>query len=180
MMLLQGLTHKQPTNMSEFKISKSGIEDLDSIMDTYRQAVRFMRINGNTQQWTGGYPSRERIMEDIDMGNHYMIIDSQGKLSGVFVLISDIEPTYLEIEGEWLNDHPYATLHRVASTGIHPQMLEKCVDYAMKHIDNVRIDTHADNLPMQRSIERVGFTKCGIIHLADGSPRIAYQKLNRN
>ena len=41
--------------------------------------------------------------------------------------------------------------------------------------DNVRIDTHADNIPMQGAIANQGFTKCGIIHVEDGSPRLAYQ-----
>ena len=30
---------------------------------------------------------------------------------------------------------------------------------------------------MQHVLESNGFTRCGIIHVADGSPRIAYQKL---
>lgn len=39
---------------------------------------------------------------------------------------------------------------------------------------NVRVDTHANNTTMQRLIEKSGFKKCGIIHVRDGSPRIAY------
>ena len=30
---------------------------------------------------------------------------------------------------------------------------------------------------MQHCIESYGFTYCGIIYLADGAPRLAYQKL---
>ena len=30
---------------------------------------------------------------------------------------------------------------------------------------------------MQHLLEKNGFTRCGIIHVADGTPRIAYQKL---
>lgn len=163
--------------MSEFTIRKSKIDDIGSIMATYRQAVRFMRLNGNLDQWTGGYPSRERILEDIGLGNHYLVIDVQGRLSAVFALLDGIEPTYHEIEGEWLNSRPYSTIHRVASTGVHPRMLEECVGYALERTDNLRIDTHSDNHPMQKAIERNGFIKCGIIHLADGSPRIAYHKI---
>lgn len=40
---------------------------------------------------------------------------------------------------------------------------------------NIRIDTHADNKTMQHLIEADGFTRCGIIYIADGTPRIAYQ-----
>ena len=28
-------------------------------------------------------------------------------------------------------------------------------------------------------LEKNGFTRCGIIHVADGTPRIAYQRLSR-
>ena len=34
-----------------------------------------------------------------------------------------------------------------------------------------------DNKIMQHLLEKNGFTRCGIIHVADGSPRFAYQKL---
>lgn len=30
---------------------------------------------------------------------------------------------------------------------------------------------------MQHILEKNGFARCGIIHVADGTPRIAYQKL---
>ena len=40
-----------------------------------------------------------------------------------------------------------------------------------------RADTHADNKIMQHLLEKNGFTRCGVIHVADGSPRFAYQKL---
>ena len=42
---------------------------------------------------------------------------------------------------------------------------------------SLRADTHADNKIMQHLLEKNGFTRCGVIHVADGSPRFAYQKL---
>lgn len=38
------------------------------------------------------------------------------------------------------------------------------------------IDTHKDNKITRHLIEKNGFAKCGIIYVADGSPRIAYEK----
>jgi len=43
---------------------------------------------------------------------------------------------------------------------------------------NIRIDTHKDNRIMQHNIEKHGFTYCGIIYLANGDERLAYQKLS--
>ena len=42
---------------------------------------------------------------------------------------------------------------------------------------NIRIDTHRDNRIMQHNIEKYGFTYCGIIYLANGDERFAYQRL---
>jgi RimJ/RimL family protein N-acetyltransferase len=38
------------------------------------------------------------------------------------------------------------------------------------------VDTHQDNVVMQRILEKLGFTYCGIIFVANGTPRLAYQK----
>ena len=42
---------------------------------------------------------------------------------------------------------------------------------------NIRVDTHSDNHIMQHLLARHGFTLCGTIYLASGSPRLAYQRL---
>ncbi len=44
-------------------------------------------------------------------------------------------------------------------------------------MSNFRIDTHNDNKIMQHVIEKNGFIRCGIIYVKDGSPRIAYEKI---
>ena len=45
----------------------------------------------------------------------------------------------------------------------------------------MRIDTHGGNLPMQRALEKAGFTPCGTIILVggseDGDPRLAFEKI---
>lgn len=49
--------------------------------------------------------------------------------------------------------------------------------FQKKKIGHLRIDTHADNHIMQHLILKNGFEQCGIIHIADGSERIAYEKV---
>lgn len=56
--------------------------------------------------------------------------------------------------------------------GIFCQCLNFCADL----IDEIRIDTHADNKVMQDAILKNGFIYCGIITGSDGNPRLAYQK----
>ncbi|MDE6793113.1 MAG: GNAT family N-acetyltransferase [Muribaculaceae bacterium] len=152
-------------------------DDLERIMPVYENAVKFMRCNGNLKQWTGGYPSRDIINNDIRNGNHFMAEDKEGNVLAVFSFIIGEDPTYAEIEdGNWLNNLPYGTIHRIASSGLRSRMLEECVGFCFSRIDNLRIDTHADNAPMLNAISRLGFTRCGIIHLSDGAPRVAFHK----
>lgn len=147
------------------------------IMPVYESAKLFMRKSGNMTQWTGGYPSAEVISKDIANGNHYIVTTATGKVAVVFSFIVGADPTYSYIEdGQWLNDKPYSTIHRIASGGIQPGTLDTALDFCFKAIDNIRIDTHADNTPMLSALSRNGFTRCGIIYISDGTPRIAFQK----
>ena len=41
----------------------------------------------------------------------------------------------------------------------------------------IRIDTYRDNQIMQHVIKKYGFGYCGIIFLANGDERLAYQKI---
>ena len=94
----------------------------------------------------------------------------------MFALFEGTEPTYEYIEnGAWLNDEAYLTIHRVAGDGQVHGVFRCAADYCKSLSSNIRIDTHANNLTMQRQIEKNGFEKCGIIYVYDGTPRISYQ-----
>ena len=73
------------------------------------------------------------------------------------------------------NNDPYVTIHRIASDGAAHGIFHCVVQYAKSKADNVRIDTHENNLTMQHLIEKNGFVKCGTITVRDGSPRVAFQ-----
>ena len=50
------------------EIRKTEITELAILMDIFEQGKRIMRKNGNTKQWTGGYPTEEIIKKDIENG----------------------------------------------------------------------------------------------------------------
>lgn len=159
------------------RIRKGTEADVDAIMKCYDEGRRFMRASGNHAQWINGYPSRELVMEDIARGVGYVGIDDDGEIIMAFAFIRGEDPTYSVIEeGEWLNDLPYGTIHRLASIGKQKGILRACVEYCLSEIDNIRLDTHADNTVMQRAASRLGFRRCGVIYCVDGSPRVAYQR----
>lgn len=103
-------------------------------------------------------------------------MDCQQAIHGVFSFIIGEDPTYAHIEnGSWLNEKPYGTIHRMASDGTRRGMLRECLDYCRNLIPEIRMDTHEKNFSMQRACEHLGFQRCGVIYVADGTPRIAYQ-----
>lgn len=102
-------------------------------------------------------------------------MEEADRICGVFAFIIGADPTYERIDGgQWLNDRPYGTIHRIAGDGTVSGLLEKSLDFCFGLIDTVRIDTHEDNKIMQHVIKKNGFDYCGIIYSADGSPRLAY------
>jgi len=104
------------------------------------------------------------------------VCEESGHIYAAFVMALGEDPTYRVIDGAWKNDEPYATLHRIASTGERSGMMDEIVRWAFARTGNLRGDTHELNLPMQKAFERNGFERCGTIWVEDGSPRIAYHK----
>lgn len=49
------------------------------------------------------------------------------------------------------------------------------MQFALQQYDNIRIDTHHDNMVMQHLIEKEGFKYCGIIYCWSGDERVAFQ-----
>lgn len=159
----------------DMMIRKAENRDLDDILEVFRCAREFMRRTGNPNQWKEGYPGEDLVRCETETGK-LNIIERDGRICGVFALISGIDETYLEIKGRWLNDEPYVTIHRIAAAPGEKDILKTALFYAESKADNVRIDTHEDNSVMRHLLEKFGYIECGIIRIADGSPRVAYQK----
>ena len=157
-------------------IRLANLADLTQIQSIYAVARRFMTANGNPYQWNAHYPSDELLLQDIQHRQLY-VEETDGVVNGVFVLALGEDPTYGVIEsGAWLSDAPYGTIHRIASNGAVPGFFGRCVAFCQERIRHLRIDTHHDNAVMQHLSEKAGFYRCGIIYLANGDPRIAYEK----
>lgn len=160
------------------KIRKAEQNDLDSILKIYKTAREYMRKSGNPTQWGNNKPQKELLVDDIRKGELYVGEADDGSLHFVFAFILGQDPTYSYIEdGEWLSDEPYGTIHRIASDGTVSQVVKTAVEFCKKTISNLRIDTHENNKTMQHVVEKLGFKRCGIIYIDDGTPRIAYQLL---
>lgn len=168
--------------MSNMRIRKSNETDFKRIMEIYEYARGFMAKTGNPNQWgPTNWPPEALIHDDISNGNSYVCTNEDGRVLGTFFFEygQDIEPTYRDInDGEWSQNEAYGVVHRIASDGSVKGVGQYCLDWAYEQAGNLRIDTHPDNVVMQKLLEKLGFKKCGIIHvLEDNYPRYAYEKM---
>lgn len=154
-------------------IRRANKNDLISIMPIYDAAKKKMRADGNINQWSDKYPDEETLLDDINRGELYIAYDDE--IYGVFMLSFSGEETYKEIQGAWLNEGPYAVIHRIASLGKGRNLLKDAIDFAFASTENIRIDTHEDNNIMRTLLNKLGFVYTGIIHLKNGDERRAYQ-----
>lgn len=151
-------------------------EDLPEILRIYAYARGFMAANGNPNQWGTTNPPKEMLEADIAEEKLY-VATKEDMIRGVFFFDIGEDPTYQKIyEGAWLSNTPYGTIHRIASCG-SGGLFAACVEFCLRKCSHLRIDTHHDNHIMQHVVEKAGFQRRGIIYIADGSPRIAYERI---
>ena len=159
-------------------IRHSRPEDLPRMQELYAGARAFMAANGNPTQWPEGFPAEDTLKEDIATGISYVCEDDGGRVVGTFAFYTGREEAdYAEIfDGAWLNDAPYGVVHRITSDRSTHGVGSFCLQWCYDQCGNVRIDTHRDNRPMRHTLEKNGFTQCGIVYVRDHEERIAFQK----
>lgn len=163
--------------------------DLPSLTTLAEQAKEYFRSN-HINQWQKGEPNEQGLAAAISEGKVH-VLDEDGRVLAMITLQEGDELSYRQIDGAWLNDLPYMAFHRVCvdsslkGRGLAAALFEHSEQIALSRgYSTVRIDTHPDNLSMQRALAKSGYRTCGRIALAEGSekgdPRIGYQKLLRS
>ncbi len=157
--------------------------DIKTIMNIIKQAQAYFKDQG-IDQWQNHYPNRDTIHQDITNGNSYILLQNH-QIVATSAISFDEESTYRSIyEGSWITSSDYAVVHRIAvdnnykGLGLASEILRQvellCLN---KAVHSIRIDTHKQNLSMQKLLHKNHFKYCGIIYLEDGSPRIAFEKV---
>lgn len=165
----------------EFK--KSVEADVDSIMKIIKQAQDYFKEKG-INQWQNNYPNVEVISNDVAEKNSYVLLKNHEVVATAVVSFKG-EKTYESIyEGKWISNKEYAVVHRIAvdnnhkGLGLSSQIIknveELCIE---KGVSSIKVDTHEQNLSMQKLLRKNKFEYCGIIYLEDNSPRIAFEKI---
>lgn len=157
--------------------------DIESIMNIFNQAKAYMKEQG-IAQWDDSYPNSEIVKNDIKDEVGYVLVKDNNVVGTVVVIFGE-EKSYENIyDGKWISDEEYAVIHRIAidsnykglglASIIFKNIEELCLS---KGINSIKVDTHEDNLSMQRLLVKDGFQYCGVIYLEDKSKRIAFEKL---
>ena len=159
-------------------IRTATLGDLPAIMAVLKAGRGIMLASGNLHQWPEGYPTEEMVRRDLGPG-FGKVMEENGRVVAYFACIPSPDPTYAIIyEGRWLdNERPYYVVHRIASFPEVHGVFKAMMAYLDGITDNIRIDTHRDNKIMQHNLAKYGFAYCGIIHIASGAERLAYQRL---
>lgn len=156
------------------QIRKATMADIPRLLEIYASARQFMQQSGNPTQWTEGYPQQALVEQDI-AEERLFVMTEDTRIFGCFMLCAGPDPTYKQIfDGRWGYDTSYGVIHRVAGDGSRGGIVIGCVAFARQYYRHLRIDTHQDNLPMQRALQRAGFIHRGTIFLENGDPRLAY------
>lgn len=168
-------------------IRYANINDKEQILKIYEDAKELFSTLGYFQ-WKGTYPGKDNFLSDIK-DNKVLVYDKDGVITTILTLVIKPDNNYFEIDGKWLNDEAYISIHRNATSkdyyhqGYSTLLFTEAEKYVLAMgIRNIRIDTHESNLYMQKMLEKLGYKKCGIIKLLgrtdlDNPYRIAYQKI---
>lgn len=171
--VLRTLPRKIRNTLAVLDIRATSEADLPIIRTTFDKAKSYMRLQGNTAQWSGKYPDDDAVREDMRRGWSY-VVEHCGEVVGTFCLMSTPEPTYSQLPPEKIR-LPYSTLHRVASNGKVAGVTEAAVKYALSQgWEAVCIDTHTDNRAMLRAIKALRMKKIGVVKLADATDRTVF------
>lgn len=158
-------------------------QDINQIMEIIKQAQDYFKRN-HIDQWQNNYPNRQTIMGDILKGYAYVLVKNENIVATTAISF-DGEKTYKNIyNGKWLSNDEYAVIHRLAvhshykGLGISSEILKHVEKICQDNgIHSIKVDTHEQNLSMQKLLQKNEFTYCGEIYLEDNSKRIAFEKM---
>ena len=169
-----------PVNMA-YEAATIDLNDVNMIDPYHLDKYNIMAVNYNRDVET--FPLLKDIFVTIQKESPYNSPTDMG-VNMVGFAIEDDESYHEITNGRWLTDNPYSVIHRIVidenfkGHSLASKMLDYCIEQSLnKNIHSIRIDTHKDNLSMQKFLIKNRFTLCGDITLKNGDPRIGFEKI---
>ena len=166
---------------------RATVEDMDALLSiTARASARLLAAG--VDQWQNGYPNAEFFTRDIAEGSAWLFTHG-GRPAGCVTVRHGREKQYDRLFGEWLTppDSAYGTIHRIAvadeylGRGLADEMFQFAEDITVgTGYASIRVDTHEQNGPMRRRLEKRGYTRCGLLwidSIVGDKLRVAYEKI---
>lgn len=149
----------------------ANLNDLTQIKELYHIAVDHMNDEGNVSQWTDYNEFEKGVIKYIE-NNCFYVVERDDEIIGVFAMIYGVDETYNKIKGKWINDDEYVTIHKIAVKYYQEHIASFILNYVvncikLKFINNIRIDTHKDNISMKTFLKKNGFIYCGVISITN-------------
>jgi ribosomal protein S18 acetylase RimI-like enzyme len=167
------------------KIKHATFDNIPIIMEIINDAKEYLASLG-IDQWQNGYPNAVQIEQDILNRESYVVFNDQDKIVATSMFTTNPEPTYKKIDGNWIFDQTkkYGVIHRLAvkkefrNLGLASVLFEEFHQQLKNnHIKSLKIDTHEDNLSMQKLIKKLGYEYCGVIYTSYNAKRLAFEKV---
>ncbi|MBU1144716.1 MAG: GNAT family N-acetyltransferase [Firmicutes bacterium] len=152
------------------------LSELEEITKLARVVAKNIHSFG-IDQWSDTYPNYQNFENDLKQNGLFVFVKENKVLASITIL-EENEAAYTCLS--WHSNHAQV-IHRLMvdpnfmRQGIASELMQFAIENAIKnHFDSIKIDTHPDNLRMQRFILANHFEKRGYIESIN---RIAYELL---
>ena len=146
-------------------IRQAIIDDLNEI-SILAQKVREDMLSHGLNQWIGNYPEYNDFYKDLKNNGLY-VLEKDNEIIGSITILIENEKAYKEVI--W-NTSKALVVHRVIvnpkyqKKGFGKMLIDFSISKALKEgFEAVKIDTHPDNLKMQRLLKSLDFSYRGYL-----------------
>lgn len=157
-------------------IREAVFDDLE-VIASLAKVVRSDMVSKGLNQWVGDYPNIDNFRSDLEKGGLFVFIEEE-KIVGSCSILKENDIAYKEVV--W-NGKNALVIHRIL---IDPRYQGKgfgkeMINFAFKKTvnegyDSLKIDTHPDNIKMQKMLKSLSFDFRGYLASIN---RLAYEKL---
>lgn len=159
------------------KLIRLAINEEIQAISELAKIVRTDMWNKGLEQWTGNYPAYENFYQDYTNKGLYVLV-KDGLIIGSVSIFVENEVAYHEVV--WEKDKSLV-LHRIIvdpakqGQGYGKRLIEFALSMAKQGgFGSVKIDTHPDNLKMQKLLKSMNFSYRGYLSSIN---RLAFEKV---
>ncbi len=154
------------------RLVKAGKGDFARVRDAYLDIIDHSTDIKKYARWEyGRHPTDESLMEYIDAGDMYMLMDGAAIAGAAGITLyqgGEYHPVRWRVDArddEVMVLHLLGVIPRFQGAGIGKAMIRKALAIAAgKGLKACRLDTLASNTPARRFYESLGFVFCGKQH----------------